>query len=203
MFYIRLQTFLYTILHIPRINEVIFHDSSNSNKLRRSKREHFSLGYALYKGIPYAHDVDYMTGSNSDEFIGTKKLLAGNLSWARIHTSPNGKPFFHYYFTHALPDDEEGAFHSAELWYTFGTIKRCWRPLTEADSSLSQVMLDYWTSFAKYGVPKAASLKPWTPYTKDTPLSMCFHSDSYGMESLEEDSEIQELIKSLIKEVKE
>ncbi len=129
-------------------------------------------GYALYKGIPYVHDIDYMTGSNSDEFIGTKKLLAGNLSWARIHTSPNRKPFFHYYFTHALPGDEEGAFHSAELWYTFGTIKRCWRPLAEADSSLSQVMLDYWTSFAKYGVPKAASLKPWTPIRK-TLLFLC------------------------------
>ncbi len=41
-----------------------------------------------------------------------------------------------------------------------------------------------------HGVPKADYLKSWTPYTKDTPLSMCFHSDSFVMESLEEDDEI-------------
>ncbi len=49
-----------------------------------------------------------------------------------------------------------------------------------------------------HGVPKADYLKSWTPYTKDTPLSMCFHSESFVMESLEEDDEIQELMKALI-----
>ena len=46
-----------------------------------------------------------------------------------------------------------GAFHTAELWYTFGTLGRAWRPFTEADYDLSRRMLDCWTSFATSGDP--------------------------------------------------
>lgn len=188
---------------IELLNRYIY-DYKNNSQYEKTGFSICTDGYVLKSSVEdcilhnFTHDIDYMTGSNSDEFIGTKKLLAGNLSWAQVHNRLKRKPFFHYYFTHALPGDEEGAFHSAELWYTFGTVKRCWRPLSDTDNRLSQVLLDYWTGFAKYGIPKAEYLKSWTPYTKDTHLSMCFHSDSFGMECLEEDNEIQELMKTLI-----
>ena len=35
----------------------------------------------------------------------------------------------------------------------FGTLDRCWRPLTEADQRLSEEMLDCWASFIKTGNP--------------------------------------------------
>ena len=52
-----------------------------------------------------------------------------------------------------------GAFHSFELWYTFGTLSRCWRPFTDGDYALSDRMLDAWTSFAKTSNPG------WDAYT--------------------------------------
>ena len=68
-----------------------------------------------------------------------------------------------YEFTRKLPGDENGAFHSSELWYMFGTVKRCWRPLEEGDYALSEQMIDCWTNFMKYGNPNGkaeGSFKP-------------------------------------------
>ncbi|SHO47500.1 carboxylesterase/lipase family protein [Anaerocolumna xylanovorans] len=160
----------------PRFEKTGFHICTDGYVLPSSVED------CILKGL--THDIDYMTGSNSDEFLGTKQLLDGNLNWADIHIAAKRKPFFHYYFAHKLPGDREGAFHSAELWYMFGTIKRCWRPMTEKDLTLSGIMLDYWSAFAKYGSPRAPFLKSWTPYSKEAPLSMCFYDDSYGMECL-------------------
>lgn len=68
------------------------------------------------------------------------------------------RPIYVYAFNRNLPGEAEGemdfgAFHSYELWYTFGTLSRCWRPFTEADYALSARMIDAWTSFAKTGNP--------------------------------------------------
>ena len=74
------------------------------------------------------------------------------------------RPIYLYAFNRNLPGEAEGetdfgAFHSFELWYTFGTLSRCWRPFTEADYALSARMIDAWTSFAKNGNPG------WEAYT--------------------------------------
>lgn len=63
-----------------------------------------------------------------------------------------------YEFARNLPGEapgemDFGAFHTAELWYTFGTLGRSWRPFTESDYELSRRMLDCWTSFARSGNP--------------------------------------------------
>mgnify|MGYP002236091704 FL=1 len=40
--------------------------------------------------------------------------------------------------------DMKGAFHSSELWYMFGTLDKCWRPMEKADYELSERMVSYW-----------------------------------------------------------
>ena len=65
---------------------------------------------------------------------------------------------------------QAGAFHSAELWYMFGTYKRCWRPFTEEDARLSEKMLDAWTGFMKNGAPG----EEWKPYTEEKPYVQVF-----------------------------
>ena len=76
----------------------------------------------------------------------------------------DARPIYLYAFNRNLPGEAEGqmdlgAFHSFELWYTFGTLDRCWRPFTEADYALSARMIDAWTSFAKNSTPG------WDAYT--------------------------------------
>lgn len=79
-------------------------------------------------------------------------------------------PVYVYEFLHDLPGSEDGAFHSAELWYTFGTLGRCWRPMGEADYALSKEMVKLWTDFMKTGVPS----EDWRGFTEDDPYVRSF-----------------------------
>lgn len=88
-------------------------------------------------------------------FLGAQSTL----EFADMRAARDAKaPLYVYDFVRDLPGEQEGeinfgAFHTAELWYTFGTLGRAWRPFTDADYELSRRMLDCWTSFARSGNP--------------------------------------------------
>lgn len=107
-------------------------------------------------------DIPYMIGST----VGDGMQRANDI--AQFCASRNyyeGKPVYDYMFSRRLPGDDAGAFHSAELWYVFGTLDRCWRPFTDADRELSDRMLSAWTNFCKNGDPGEES--GWLPFTEE------------------------------------
>ncbi|WP_242875597.1 carboxylesterase/lipase family protein [Anaerobium acetethylicum] len=117
-------------------------------------------------------DIPYLLGSNKNDIFVTEEdlesghkgnLFDGTIAFSQKREAFHHKPAYVYYFTRQLPGDEAGAFHSAELWYTFGTLDRCWRPVTEEDYQLSDRMLAYWTNFMKTGNPNGESLEEWKP----------------------------------------
>ena len=116
-------------------------------------------------------DVPIMIGYNKDDMA----VLAGATAdrFCAVRDSL-GFPVYEYEFLRELPTDEAhpasaaGAFHSAELWYMFGTLQRSWRPFVEADYALSVKMLDAWTSFCRTGNPG------WQPYKHDAPFKQLF-----------------------------
>jgi para-nitrobenzyl esterase len=83
-----------------------------------------------------------------------------------------GLASFLYLFDHAYPDAEGAglhAFHASELPYVFGTLDRTpqrWPkiPATAEETSLSEVMMSDWSSFARSGQPRAASGPQWPAY---------------------------------------
>jgi para-nitrobenzyl esterase len=77
-------------------------------------------------------------------------------------------PLYNYYFKRDLPGDDAGAFHTGEMWYVFGTLGRCWRPMEVRDFELSERMVTAWTDFAKSGNPG------WDAYTPETVNTMDF-----------------------------
>ena len=74
-----------------------------------------------------------------------------------------GLKSFAYLLDRMLPGDECGAWHSADLWYWFGTLKNCWRPMEQKDYDLSDQMTTYLCNFAKFGDPNGENLPDWTP----------------------------------------
>ncbi|MCM8709930.1 carboxylesterase family protein [Clostridium sp. SYSU_GA19001] len=128
------------------------------------------------------HDVPVMIGSTRHDITVTEKeakecnsrLQQGCLGWSLMQEKLGRKPAYVYYFKRCMPGDNAGAFHSAELWYMFGTLKNCWRPLTDKDYELSEKMLDYWTNFMKKGNPNSINLPEWKPCSEKNPFVMEF-----------------------------
>ena len=118
--------------------------------------------------------IPYLIGSNHNDIFVEKKdvdagvksrLYQGCVDWSRFLEQAGADPAYVYYFKRQLPGDDAGAFHSAELWYMFGTLSRCWRPMTEEDFALSERMIAYWSNFIKTGNPNGdgEDLAEWKP----------------------------------------
>lgn len=83
-----------------------------------------------------------------------------------------GAPGYLYLFDHGYPAaDAAGlhAFHASEIPYVFGTsalTPPAWPkvPATAVEEALSAAMIDYWSSFARDGAPRAAGQAQWRPY---------------------------------------
>jgi para-nitrobenzyl esterase len=119
------------------------------------------------KQIP---DIPYMIGFTANDLSDMTKPV-NDFSALR---AAQGKPAYAYLFQRQLPGDSSGAFHSADLWYIFNSLRHSWRPFTEGDKELSNKMTDYWTNFAKSGNPNGQEAGSWTPYTKEHPEFMVF-----------------------------
>lgn len=120
-------------------------------------------------------DIPYLLGSTKDDILvepgknapDQSPLARGSIAFSKKLEEQGRKPAYVYWFSRNLPGDEQGAWHSSELWYTFGTLHRCWRPWEGKDYALSARMLDYWTNFMKTGDPNGAGLPAWKPCSGD------------------------------------
>ena len=104
-------------------------------------------------------DISYMAGSTSEDMM--PPILQG---MSRKWVAAQKKPSYCWYFDRQLPGDDHGAWHSADLWYWFGTLENCWRPMEQKDRDLSEEMVAYLCNFVRTGDPnKAGELPTWIP----------------------------------------
>lgn len=123
--------------------------------------------------------IPYMSGTVTDDLGAVpEKVKAGKpgilqdecIRFSQRAEEVSGKPAYVYYFSHPLPGDDWGAFHSAEIWYMMGTLERCWRPMTDQDKKLSETMVTYWTNFMKCGSPVGIENGDWLPCSRQEPF---------------------------------
>ena len=108
------------------------------------------------------HHIHYMAGATSEDML---PLILQDMSRKWCEAQPLESYTWH--FDRQLPGDDCGAWHSADLWYWFGTLDNCWRPMEEKDYALSAQMVDYLCDFVKTGDPNAGGKHPtWLPSTK-------------------------------------
>ena len=139
-------------------------------------------GFVLKKSMEdslrngHEHEMDYMIGHTAEEVAasspGETSIGQFQLAWAQRRAKSGRGKMYVYRFARKLPGRKaysfhDEAFHSAELWYVFGTLERSWRPFTAADAELSRRMVRYWTNFAKNGNPNEDGLSPWQPCAEE------------------------------------
>ena len=114
------------------------------------------------------------------EIASDNSFLLSSRMWARL-VSERGDNAFVYYFSRPapvfrlyrpeLPDVNNdgggrtlGAYHSADLAYVFNTTRLVGIGWDDDDHRLSDLMADYWVSFASNGDPNADGLPAWPAY---------------------------------------
>ncbi|MBQ3193534.1 MAG: carboxylesterase family protein [Oscillospiraceae bacterium] len=105
--------------------------------------------------------IPYMAGSTSEDVM-PPVIYQMAKSWCAAQE----KNSYAWFFDRRLPGDDNGAWHSSDLWYWFGTLDNCWRPMTKKDQELSCRMTDYLTNFCKFGDPNGAGLTAWLPMNR-------------------------------------
>ena len=123
------------------------------------------------KAIKNPYELPLMIGfTNNDMF--TYLLAHISKKYARKH---NG---YLYYFDIDAKGDDNQAFHSADLRYVFGTLEDSWRPYDEHDKEISNLMMDYISSFAKTGNPNHDGAPRWDIFKSK---ALCLTDDKVEM----------------------
>jgi para-nitrobenzyl esterase len=98
-------------------------------------------------------------------------------------------PTFVYRFDQVPPGPEAarlGAYHGADVPYMFGSAAEAAGAWTEADQALSQLMMEFWTNFAKTGNPNGPRLPEWPAFDLSRPMLIRLGETSAAMPLLDQ-----------------
>ena len=107
---------------------------------------------------PAVRAIPYMAGCTSQD-MAPPVLYHLAKNWC----SKAEQSSYTWYFDRQLPGDDCGAWHSSDLWYWFGTLPNCWRPMEPKDYDLSRQMVTYLCGFAAGNTPAGTGYPAWAP----------------------------------------
>lgn len=121
-----------------------------------------------------ANTIDETYTSAADIFRETA-FAWSTYAWANLQSATGKSKVFVYYFDQPQPPSPfpamaRGSAHASEMAYVFGHLIADRR--TESDFKLSEIMIKYWTNFAKYGDPNGENLPEWGAYSAGNPFVM-------------------------------
>lgn len=129
--------------------------------------------------LPLYGASDPVLGSPGAQWLTDTSFRCSAVVMAVRHAGGR-TPVFSYQFEQSIPGREaEGAAHSYELPFVFGNLLPSGAlagPFSAADRQLSNVMLAYWTNFAKHGDPNGAGLPVWPKFNASSGTYIRFSS---------------------------
>lgn len=104
--------------------------------------------------------IPYLLGTTKDDML-SDTLLEMASSWRRRRNQLIPNSAYQFYLARNLPGDDEGTWHSSDLWYTIGNLEKCWRPFTDWDYQISNTLQNYIVQFVTTGNPNYSELPEW------------------------------------------
>ena len=157
--------------------------------IRASSLEEFEKNARILYG-EFADDFlklcDFESG-DLEHILATCKV-SGSPFGSRLLTmraAEGGRPAWLYVFDPEIPgEDHPGVFHSADLWFVFENLHKCWRPFRGKHYDLARQVCNYWTNFAKTGDPNGLDddgtpMPRWEPFTEDFSQPMVFEDTAH------------------------
>jgi len=123
-----------------------------------------------FYGIAHAASgaADPLLGTAAQQFATDSTFRCGSVETAHL-SAASGAPTWQYQFEQFVPGKEaQGAAHSFEVPYVFGNLSSTGFSAANygpADRQLSELMVGYWTNFARRGDPNGPGLPAWPRYT--------------------------------------
>jgi len=133
----------------------------------------------------YPDSTDIITRKSMADLFRDSYLGWYTYTWATLQTKTGKSPVFVYYFDQSQPASaltvmlkSNGAYHGSDCAYVFGHLDQDPKiNYTDEDRRLSDIMVNYWTNFAKYGDPNGDGLPVWPAYIDETPTVIYLKSD--------------------------
>ena len=133
----------------------------------------------------YPDSTDIITRKSMADLFRDSYLGWYTFTWATLQTKTGKSPVFVYYFDQSQPASaltvmlkSNGAYHGSDCAYVFGHLDQDPKiNYTDEDRRLSDIMVNYWTNFAKYGDPNGDGLPVWPAYIDETPTVIYLKSD--------------------------
>jgi para-nitrobenzyl esterase len=139
--------------------------AGHSDNLRRQFPNDIQAAERAYAASSDTEARLAATALASDNFIGYNTW-----KWIETHAATAGVPVFRYLFDHVVPTatgepaaDDPGAGHASDIDFAFHTLdarKLAWRAV---DRRVADLMVTYWTNFAKTGAPSGPGVPTWPP----------------------------------------
>ncbi|KAJ5947279.1 alpha/beta-hydrolase [Penicillium verhagenii] len=99
----------------------------------------------------------------------TDRSKVGTWMWAQLWATSSTKNVFSYFWDHAPPGQDQGAYHESEINYVLNNLYATDKPWNAKDYEIAAKMNGYWSNFIKTGDPNGDGLVHWSA-TNDNEL---------------------------------
>ncbi|RDW92634.1 hypothetical protein BP5796_02028 [Coleophoma crateriformis] len=153
----------YSVANYTAINQLDFGSVDLAN-------EYFSL-YPSGNSSTAANNASnafYRDQSRIGTWLWANEYVAGSQNFSTTGNSTT----YSYYWTHAPPGQDAGAYHMSEINYAFNNLYGTDRPWTAQDYAIAETMSSYWANFIATGDPNGPGLASWPANSAASPVTM-------------------------------